>query len=115
MSATSRENLRIKALPSLPEATPGDRYREPGTIILVLILAQPVLQAITGWLLKRRKKKAVRIRTRMHYSDGTEVARDIDIDLNESELSSRAVIRQLVYGLGLPGELLKETQQGFER
>jgi hypothetical protein len=90
-----------------PETVPGERYGEPGTILLALAVAVPTLLALSAWILKRRRKQTVTLRTKVLFSDGTEFEKSLTINISESEAPSAEVMKQLVEGFKLPAELLK--------
>src|SRR5271155_698910 len=89
-----------------PETVPGERYGEPGTILLALAVAEPTLLALTAWLLKRRRRQTVTVRSRVLLNDGTEFEKSVSINISDSEAPSADVLRQLVEGFKLPMELL---------
>jgi hypothetical protein len=92
-----------------PERLPGDQYGEPGTIVLVLVAAQPVIHAIAAWLLKKRRKQTVTVRARVTHPDGSEVDKSITINLSETDSPPEGVIKQLVDGLGISADSLQQS------
>ncbi|ALG06404.1 hypothetical protein AOZ06_05220 [Kibdelosporangium phytohabitans] len=85
----------------VPEAASGDRYGEPSTIILALVVAQPVISALAAWLLKHRRKQKIQIRAKVLHADGTEVERTATIILTDSDAPEASVVEQIVNGLDL--------------
>jgi hypothetical protein len=96
----------------IPEKLPGDRYGDPGTIALALVVAQPVILALAAWILKRRRKQRIEIRGRVLYTDGTEVERSVTVTISESEAPDAAVIKQLVEGFDLAAGPLTQALDG---
>ncbi len=99
----------------MPESVPGSRYGEPTTILLAVVVAQPVIRALAAWLLKQRRKKKITLRAKVLYADGTEVERSAVISFSESDPPQAEVIKQLTDGLGLSAESvesLRDSQAG---
>jgi hypothetical protein len=96
----------------MPESVPGSRYGEPTTILLAVVVAQPVIKALAAWLLKQRRKKKITLRAKVLYADGTEVERSAVISFSESDPPEAAVIKQLTDGLGLSGESVESLGDG---
>lgn len=90
-----------------PEPVPGSRYGEPTTIILALAVAVPTITALAAWALKSRRKGKIEIRSKVLYSDGTEVDRSLVVSFADSHAPDAEVIKQITEGLGLSG-VLKE-------
>ncbi|GIH16108.1 hypothetical protein [Rugosimonospora africana] len=84
-----------------PEPITGDRYGEPGTIALALVVAQPVLLALAAWILKHRRKQQLEVRAKVLHADGSEVERLVKFTFTESESPNATVMKQLVDGFGL--------------
>jgi hypothetical protein len=96
-----------------PESVPASRYGEPTTtILLAVIVAQPVMRALAAWVLKKRRKQKVEVRARVAYSDGTEVERTAVITFSASESPEVDVIKQLAEGLELSGDVAKDLLAG---
>ena len=84
--------------PSQEEAS-DIRHGEPASLTISLVLTAPVLQALSLWLLQKRRKRSVKLHIERTKPDGELEIVSLTIDLSDSGIGSEEVIRQILNGL----------------
>src|SRR5688500_4577364 len=84
---------------------PQGAHGEPGTIA-VLAITPLVIQAVSLWLLKQRRKKTVKVHAEKVAADGARESITMEVQLSEST-SVPEVVEQVVNGLNLDPSLIE--------
>lgn len=89
------------------EDKPPGAHGEPITVAVVLVTPL-IVQAMSAWLLKKRRRKSVEVRAEKVYPDGTREIFVVNVNVNESSTEAD-VVKQVVDGFKLDPELISSV------
>ena len=76
-------------------ALKGSRHGELTTVTLIVVLSQPVLQALSLWIFQRRRKSIAKYRFERELPDGTWERLTVAIKFTENS-SPESVTKQII-------------------
>jgi hypothetical protein len=88
------------------ELRPGEHGDLGLTAAIVVVLAPPVLQAITSWVLKKRQRQSVVLTVEKIGPDNRTEKRSLEIKMSGSDAPQADVLQQIVSGMKLDPEML---------